>query len=431
MHKVLVRKVVSFLAIRIFLLGLYIFPLLTDGEKRTTERQGWESAAMAAAIDDVRSGRMGYQAANTVHGVPKSTLERRVKNGNKVATGESKVLGAKQRVFSDDMENELERYILRMEELFFGLTVTDIRRLAFELAERNNIAHPFNKSVGLAGEDWASSFLRRHTRLSIRSPEATSAARARGFNRATVGEFFTLLEQIQNKHHFGPTRIFNVDETGLTTVQGKPSRIMALRGKKQVGALTSAERGQLCTVEICMSAAGQFIPPMIIFPRQCMKIELMDGTPPGCVYRCHPSGWMQSDIFTEWFQHFVTCSASSVSNPSLLILDGHATHTKNLAVIDLARQNGVVLLVLPPHCSHRMQPLDVSFMKPLSTFYSQECEKWLRSHPGRVITMFQVGAVFGAAYVRASTPEIAISGFKATGIYPVNRDVFTDCDCSQ
>ena len=121
-------------------------------------------------------------------------------------------------------------------------------------------------------------------------------------------------------------------------------------------------------------------------------------------------------------------SASSTSNPSLLILDGHATHSKNIDIIDLARSNGVTILVLPPHCSHRLQPLDISFMKPLSTYYNQECEKWLRSHPGRVITMFQVGSIFGSAYIRAAKTEVAVNGFKATGIFPVNRHVFADCD---
>jgi len=150
-----------------------------------------------------------------------------------------------------------------------------------------------------------------------------------------------------------------VDETGLTIVQGKPSKIIALRGKKQVGDLTSAERGQLCTVEICMSAAGHFIPPLIIFPRIRMKYELMEGTPPGSIYRCDRSGWMQTDIFTEWFKHFILHSASSTSNSSLLILHGHATHSRNIDIIDSARSNGVTILVLPPHCSHRLQPLDV------------------------------------------------------------------------
>ena len=46
----------------------------------------------------------------------------------------------------------------------------------------------------------------------------------------------------------------------------------------------------------------------------------------------------------------------------------------NMEVIDLARPNEVVLLYQPPHCSHKMQPLDVSFMKPLSIYYNQELE---------------------------------------------------------
>ena len=64
-------------------------------------------------------------------------------------------------------------------------------------------------------------------------------------------------------------------------------------------------------------------------------------------------------------------SGASKNNPVLLILDGHSTHNKNLELIDLARENGFVLLCLPLHCSHRMQPLDVSFMKQLSTYYDQ------------------------------------------------------------
>jgi len=137
---------------------------------------------------------------------------------------------------------------------------------------------------------------------------------------------------------------------------------------------------------------------------------------------------MQTDTFTDWFRHFILHSASSVANPSLLILGGHATHSKNIETIDFARENGVMILVFPPHCSHRLQPLDVAFTKPLSTYYNQECEKWLRSHPGRVITMFQVGAIFGSAYIRAATPELAINVFRATGIFPVNRHAFADCD---
>ena len=95
------------------------------------------------------------------------------------------------------------------------------------------------------------------------------------------------------------------------------------------------------------------------------------------------------DIFTTWFKHFIR--SSGASKTTLCCLSWMAIPlTQNLELIDLARENGVVLRCLPTHCSHIMQPLDVSFMKPLSTYYDKELEKWLRNNPGRIVTTFQI-----------------------------------------
>jgi len=293
-------------------------------------------------------------------------------------------------VFSEAQENDLVDHLIKMEALFHGLTTKDLRHVAFQLAERNQIDHTFNKEVALAGEDWLEGFRKRHPEISLRAPEPTSAARARAFNQPNVYHFFDLLEGVQDEKHIPPHRIFNVDETGLTTVGSKPSKVLALKGKPQVGRLTSAERGILTTAVITMSASGVFVPPLLIFPRVRMKLELLEGSPPGTAYACHPSGWMQMEIFVQWFRHFLSHTKPSENDPVLLILDGHNAHTRNLEVIELARKNHVILLVLPPHCTHRLQPLDVAFMKPLSTYYTQAIEKYLRNNPGRVVSVFQI-----------------------------------------
>ncbi|CAG9832544.1 unnamed protein product [Diabrotica balteata] len=44
------------------------------------------------------------------------------------------------------------------------------------------------------------------------------------------------------KYNFHPNRIYNVDEIGITTVH-KPSRVLAPKGRKQIGSI-SGERGQ-------------------------------------------------------------------------------------------------------------------------------------------------------------------------------------------
>lgn len=398
---------------------------------KKSNRLKWSESDMLMAINSVLEGRMGYLLAATTFNVPKSSLEDRIK---KIRNGKSKYAvfrkcpATEKCVFSDELEGMLVEHIKTMESRLFGLTKTDLRRLAFQLAEKNGLNHPFNKETGLAGLDWASGFLKRHAELSLRAPEPTSAARAMGFNRTVVSSFYDLLSSLYIKHEFVPTKVYNMDETGLTSVPKKIGKIISVKGKKQVGTLASAERGQLITAVLCFSAAGHYIPPLMIFPRVRMKAELLDGAPAGTVAVCHPSGWMQQHIFTEWMRHFISCVRSCKQNPVLLILDGHATHTKNLEAIELARDNGVIMLCLPPHCTHRLQPLDVSFMGPLSTFYSQEVQLWLRNHPGRVVTQFQMASLFGTAYNRAATMQNAISAFSKTGICPLNANVFTEVD---
>ena len=78
----------------------------------------------------------------------------------------------------------------KMEKALFGLTPTDVRRLAYDYATKLGIDHRFNTEAKMAGPDWLSGFLRRHSELSIRKPEATSISRAVGFNQGQVGIFF-------------------------------------------------------------------------------------------------------------------------------------------------------------------------------------------------------------------------------------------------
>ena len=73
-----------------------------------------------------------------------------------------------------------------------------------------------------------------------------------------------------------------MDETGVTTVQA-PSRVVARRGLKQVGAMTSGERGTLVSVAYAVQALGNSIPPFFVFPRQNYKQHYVQSGPLGTV----------------------------------------------------------------------------------------------------------------------------------------------------
>jgi len=116
-----------------------------------------------------------------------------------------------------------------------------------------------------AGPDWFLGFIRRHPSLSMRKAEATSLARASAFNEVNVKMFFDNFCKLAHLVPMSQNNIWNVDETGITNVH-KPGRIVSRKGRKQVGQVTSAERGQLVTLIYAICANGNNMPPYFVFP---------------------------------------------------------------------------------------------------------------------------------------------------------------------
>jgi hypothetical protein len=79
-----------------------------------------------------------------------------------------------------------------MEQQVFGFTTKELRSLAYELCKANGCSNPFEGNSEMAGVYWLRGFLKRHSDISLRKPEATSAARAMGFNKVAVSTFFLI-----------------------------------------------------------------------------------------------------------------------------------------------------------------------------------------------------------------------------------------------
>lgn len=202
--------------------------------KRKTDRQMWNKQSMNSAVSAVIEGKMGYRKASLKYGVPKTTLERYVKKMKNSCDKVVKVTkpGLFKAVFTEEQEKELCEYVVNMEQKLFDLTSTELRSLAFQLAERNDFNNPFNKETKLAGTDWLNGFLQRHPNISFRKLEATSAARAMGFNKVSVEKYFDLLNNIVETTNITAERVFNVDETSITINPKHHSRILVQKGRQ-------------------------------------------------------------------------------------------------------------------------------------------------------------------------------------------------------
>jgi hypothetical protein len=86
-----------------------------------------------------------------------------------------------------------------------------------------------------------------------------------------------------------------------------------------------------------MSASGNFMPTMFVFPQATEMKELLYDAPPGSTVEYHPSGWMQTEIFLKWFHRFIKISMPTERKPLVLLLDGDERQTENLELIELAR----------------------------------------------------------------------------------------------
>ncbi|KAJ8049297.1 hypothetical protein HOLleu_01980 [Holothuria leucospilota] len=266
-----------------------------------------------------------------------------------------------------------------MEKALFGLTTKDVRRLAYDFANQMGIKHRFNTNNKMAGYDWLSGFMSRHPELAIRKPEAMNIARAVGFNRPQVEKFFDVYRGVLTSHEYSDARIWNMNETGLSNVQ-KPGNIIATKGTREVGKMTSGERGKTVTAICATNAVGIYIPPLFIFPR-----------------------------------HFCEIAKPSVEEKHVLILDGHHSH-KILADVEFARANGIVMITLPPHCTQKMQPLYKTFFKALKNAYNASADTWMVANQGKRISFYDIAEIFASVYNRSATVEKSVNGSRVCGI---------------
>ena len=86
------------------------------------------------------------------------------------------------------------------------------------------------------------------------------------------------------------------------------------------------------------------------------------------------------------------------------------------------------MLTIPPKTSHRLQPPDVLVFGPFKRSYNKAMDNWMRTYPGKTLTIYEVPALVKKAQLCALVPRNILSGYKNTGTWPYNPDIFAEED---
>ncbi|KAJ8914645.1 hypothetical protein NQ315_015384 [Exocentrus adspersus] len=207
-------------------------------EKKTSKpKERVPSDRMEEAVLYVLNNKSSMRATSDRFNISKSALHRAVKHAQQLSKPEefkhTPNIGNR-RVFTMQQETSLVEYLDTASKMCYGLGSTRLRILAYN----------YTKELG--------GFKARHSKiLSLRKPEKTSLSRATAFNPTTVNKFFDNLQRVMTKFNFtpgahntnlqvntckvllwAPDRIYNCDETGVTTVTDPP-KVFAVKGLKQ------------------------------------------------------------------------------------------------------------------------------------------------------------------------------------------------------
>ena len=214
-----------------------------------------------------------------------------------------------------------------------------------------------------------------------------------------------------------PGFVYNCDETGLSSVPNTTKRVLAEKGERAVQNVTCGERGFLTTIIPCCNVLGDFIPPFVIFKGS--SIPDVSDFPKNSKLIFSKSGYVDSELFLLFLNHFDQFRTKVDGQKSFLFVDGHSSHLF-LEVVDFCLDKNIELICIPPHTSHRLQPMDTHFNKRLKQLWCENLRSFLCSHDQIILTKWDFGKIFSQSWtdtVGGSKGKM-LEAFDHCGLFP-------------
>jgi hypothetical protein len=143
-----------------------------------------------------------------------------------------------------------------------------------------------------------------------------------------------------------------------------PQKSFVLRESSKWGLQGS---GINVTMTVTVNAIGNHVPPMLVFPGEHFKNHMLTGAPTASIGSANSTGWSNENLFIDYLKHFIACEKPSKEDPALLMSDNHESHI-SITAINVAKENGIVMLTLPPHTSYKLQSMDCTVFGPYKAY---------------------------------------------------------------
>lgn len=146
-----------------------------------------------------------------------------------------------------------------------------------------------------------------------------------------------------------------------TKVCPKGEKVLTIKGTKHVNEVCSSNEKESLTVLLCVSAAGQVGPSLIVYPGQRHPKNIEQFLPNNWSVGKSEKGWITGEVFYEYIANVFHkwLIKNNVPLPVILYVDGHSSHL-TLHLSTFAADNGIEIVALHPNATHILQPLTTS-----------------------------------------------------------------------
>lgn len=357
------------------------------------------------------------KAAAQFFKVPYSTLRRRIHDGLTRSTGHEMY-----QILTNAEENTLVRWIKRYTLSGTHLTNSLLKELALQLraARVTTASHllPSTPQLDHINDKWLQRFQRRHPEIGGIYARQLEYARKEGATYEHVERWFSAVASKFEEHKYRPEDIWNMDESGFGVGEEQAMKVLVYLDSEQKHKVIGGKQEWVTVIE-CISAAGEALAPLLIFKGQDMNTRwINEQSPDGWHFATSKNGWTSNNLGLAWLTKVFEplTYEKAAGRQRLLIADGHGSHIRG-DFIAYCMENKIDLLIMPPHCSHILQPLDVGVFAAFKRYHTIETHAISRLSSQRIPRAEWI-ELLSRARTKAMSKENILSGWRGTGLYP-------------